>query len=209
MNKIKIKICGLQREADILCAANLGVDYVGFIFYKKSPRYIATDCVKIPILSEKVKKVGVFVNEDINTIKHIYAKLKLDIVQIHGDEPPQFCNNLNIPYWKAFRVGEDEKFDIDSINNYACDTIVIDSYSKNSYGGTGKRVSTSTIKQIIEKCSDKKVIVAGGVSVANVDEIIGLNPHGVDINSSVETFFGIKDCAKIEEIVKKIQEREK
>ncbi len=206
---VKIKVCGITRREDIITLADLRIDYAGFIFYKDSPRYVTPDVVgnisgSIP---DKIKKVGVFVNAPKEDILETYDKSGLDMVQLHGDESPEFCDGLNIPYWKAFRVSPE--FDMDEILRYGSDTCLIDTYSSTGYGGTGTPIDQKIVKDIITGLShhDIRVMVAGGIGVRNIDDIIRMDPYGVDINSTVETSPGVKSKNKIYEVMKHVQGR--
>ncbi len=206
---VKIKVCGITRRDDLIALTDLNIDYAGFIFYKNSPRYVTPDVVgnisgSIP---GKIMKVGVFVNASGEDILDVYHGSGLDLVQLHGDETPEFCDDLNIPYWKAFRVCPG--FGIEKILRYDSDTCLIDTYSTNGYGGTGRSIDRNTVKDVITGLShhDIRVMVAGGVGVQNINDIIEMNPYGVDINSTVETSPGIKSKEKIYEVMKHVQGR--
>ena len=105
----KIKICGITNIEDAVAAVNLGADAIGFVFYKKSKRYInPSNAFEIStMLPPFVKKIGVFTNEDLDSIKDITAEVNLDLLQIHGDETPEYCSRLKSPYIKAFRLKDE------------------------------------------------------------------------------------------------------
>jgi len=202
---VKIKICGLTNLNDFNAANSLGADFAGFNFYLGSPRYIKVKSVyKIFKASRdiKLKKVGVFVNEKIENIIKIYNYLDLDYIQLHGDEDINYCKNLNIPYWKVIRVKD--KSSLDRIFSYDTDTFLLDTYSEYQYGGTGKSFNISIVGKAIQ--TGKKVIIAGGISIENIDSIIQVKPYAIDINSSIEEKPGKKDIKKMEIIIKKIKE---
>jgi phosphoribosylanthranilate isomerase len=201
---VKIKICGITNKNDYDALVSLGVDYTGFIFYDKSPRYIAPLSAFEIICGNKSgnKKVGVFVNESPDRIREIYKTVKLDLIQLHGDESPDYCNNLNLPYWKALRLRDERS--ISMITEYGCDTILIDSYNEKKYGGTGSSIELKLIEKAAAK--NKKIIVAGGVSAENIAQILKIDPFGIDINSSIEISPGKKDIQKMRLILKTIKE---
>ncbi len=204
---VKVKVCGITRRDDLIALTELNIDYGGFIFHKVSPRYVTPDMVeKISgSISGKIGKVGVFVNAPGEYISDVYHGCGLDLVQLHGDETPEFCHDLNIPYWKAFRVYPG--FDLDRILRYELDICLIDTYSADKYGGTGRTIDLNTLKEVIAGLShhDIRVMVAGGIGAHNINDIIEMNPYGVDINSTVETSPGVKSKEKIYEVIKHVQ----
>ena len=185
-----VKICGMTRVDDVQFACQIGVNAVGFIF-AKSPRIVSINRAK-ELAGHVVGplKVGVFANEDIERIKQIRQKCSLDIIQLHGDESPDFCRQLGGSIFKALRVKDASV--IHKINSYPDDVkILLDAWSSTKIGGTGSRIDTLLLDQI-ENFS--RIIIAGGVGPENVLEIISqYHPFGVDINSKVEKSPGIKD----------------
>lgn len=142
---MKSKVCGITNAEDALLCAESGADFLGFIFYAKSKRYvdaeIAADIVKL--LPAGTLKVGVFVNAPADKINAIAEKLKLDYVQLSGDESPDYARTLNTPVIKAFRVGE--SFDYSVIEKYYGVIPLLDTFAEGAYGGTGKVFSWDTI----------------------------------------------------------------
>lgn len=206
---VKIKICGNTRLNDIQCLVDMGVDHAGFIFYPRSPRYISPERLQniLSHLEGNISKVGVFVDEDIDSVRDIYYRCELDIIQLHGKEIPEYCDDLGLPYWKVFRITDD--FDMEDIHRYGTDTFLLDAYHKHLYGGTGEQIPMKLLDRWLEATSklDKQVIVAGGVGLDNIEDIISLKPYGVDINSSVEISPGVKDRDMMVSIVERINDR--
>lgn len=197
MGRRGIKICGITTKQDFDALAALGVDYLGFNFYEKSPRYVAPSKVA-EFTNRKVTKVGVFVNEESERIKEIYVEAKLDIVQLHGDESADFCANLGLPYWKAIRVKDESS--LATIDSFPIDTkFLLDGFAKDSYGGTGNSIQVELITKALEKT--KNIVVAGGIGLNNIKEMFNLPCIEVDINSSVELSPGNKDIVKCREII--------
>ena len=201
---VKVKICGITNQADYLAAINFDADFIGFIFYEKSPRYISSEIASnLRVLqATEQKRVGVFVNEEPDKVKEIYRISNLDIVQLHGDETSEYCNELNLPFWKVIRLKDDAS--VAMIDNYNCDTILIDTFDKYRYGGTGKNINLKLVEAALK--SNKKIIVAGGLSIDNIQEVLKLKPYGVDISSSIEASYGKKDLQKMEKLFEIIQE---
>jgi phosphoribosylanthranilate isomerase len=201
---VKVKVCGLTKWLDYTLACELGADYAGFIFYEKSPRFIDPAAARNIIRKGKIStvRVGVFVNEEISRVKDIYEYVGLDIVQLQGDEDQVYCKTLSLPYWKAIRVKDISS--LEEMERLGCDTFLLDCFSKNSYGGTGKPIDRAFLQKAME--SRKKIIVAGGVSVLNIEEILQLKPFGVDVCSSLEEYPGRKSAQKMKDFFEKINE---
>ena len=204
---MKIKICGIKDEKTALFVSQLA-DFIGFIFYKKSPRYI--DLETVENISKKLPptiiKVGVFVNEDVDCVIDIVKKVGLDAVQLHGEESQTDIDLLkkkcNIVIIKA--VGIDEKFDEEIMKYYKVDAFLLDTKIGNSMGGTGK---TFDWKNYLHLKKYGNIILSGGLNLDNIEEAIKIyRPYAVDINSGVEDSPGIKNLDKIEKIVNKIKE---
>ncbi len=204
----RIKICGITNLDDALAAADLGVDALGFVFYKKSPRYIEPRKASSIIfqLSPFITTVGVFVNETIENIMAIKKVTGLDIVQLHGYESPEFCRKLNTKHIKSFRVIDETS--LQSISKYETNMILLDSYHKDSYGGTGKQFDWEMLKGY--KIKDKKIILAGGLNPENVGIAIRrFAPDAVDVSSGVEVKPGKKDRKKMKEFLEAVKNENK
>src|ERR1041384_1167176 len=146
-----IKICGLTNLEDALAAIDAGADYLGFNFYKGSPRYIAPKAARSVIanLPAKVTKVGVFVNEPVDNIERIVGEARLQAVQLHGDESPETCNLLRgngCLLIKAFRVTDD--LTPARIHKYSAQMILLDASVPGMYGGTGKTIDWSKARTL-------------------------------------------------------------
>jgi len=193
---MQIKICGITNLEDALLAQQLGANAVGFIFYKKSERYISPSNAAeiVSSLSPFFLKVGVFVNSQAKEINRIAAKAKLNLIQLHGDEPPALINEIILPVIKAFRIKND--FDFSSVKNYNCSGYLFDTFSSSQIGGTGRSFDWDLIpKQIMSKS-----IIAGGITSENLGEVVKINPSGIDVSSSLEIYPGKKDKSKMVDI---------
>ncbi len=202
---MKTKFCGITNIDDYKFITQKKVDYTGFIFYKKSPRYISPQkAEEIFIENQTNKRVGVFVNETIENIIKISKIAKLDIIQLHGDESPEFCNSLPIEYWKVFRIKSLQT--IEKFKLYNCKTILIDTYSTTDFGGTGKTINIDLTLLAINEAQKlgKNLILAGGICSKNILEIKNLPIFGVDINSGVEDQAGVKNHKKVSDILELI-----
>lgn len=198
---MKVKICGITNKEDALLAEKLGADAIGFIFYKKSKRYVLPEIAAeiIKILSPFIIKAGVFVNEEAAGINNISTQIKLNVVQLHGDETPDIIGEINSPVIKSFRINRE--FDFKILNKYKDVSFLFDSYSKEEYGGTGKNFNW----HLIPKELDGNFILSGGISSENIEEILNkIKPKAIDVSSSLEKSPGIKDHKKVEEFFKKL-----
>jgi len=196
---IKVKICGITNKEDALYAAGCGANALGFIFYEKSPRYIAPDNAKtiIAALPPFVTTVGVFVNKDFNDIRDMALLTGITVVQLHGDESPSYCNLVEGKLIKAIRVKNDRS--IEGLKKYDVDAFLLDSFDKNSFGGSGLTFDW----KLAEKAKQYgKIILAGGLTPDNVEEAVKkVVPYGVDVSSGVEKKPGIKDNNKVKEFI--------
>ena len=195
---MKVKICGITNVEDAMLCESLDADALGFIFYKKSKRYIEPNQVAdiISQLSPFTVKVGVFVNEDVNMINRIISETKINLVQIHSDTKINE-KDISVPIINAFRVNE--KFDFKILSSFINNYILLDSYSQNEFGGTGNIFDWNKIpKNFIHK-----IILAGGISAANIEYISSeIKPAAVDLSSSLEKYPGKKDPEKVREFFK-------
>lgn len=199
---MRIKICGITRLEDALVCEKCGVDAIGFIFYKKSKRYIEPEeAGKISRqLSPFLSKVGIFVNESLENINRICRIAGLNAAQLQGDETVDFLKKINVPVIKGFRVNDDFNFDV--LNSFGDYGILLDSFSSEDYGGTGKSFDWEKIPKKLRN----KIILAGGISLENIEFIMKeINPAAVDVSSSLETSPGVKDHNKIFKFINKIK----
>ncbi len=200
---MKIKVCGITNIEDALACVENGADMLGFIFYEKSKRYIDFKTAEkiISQLSSSILKVGVFVNEDFNIVNFASAKLNLEAVQLHGHESPEYIGKINSPVFKAFRIKE--KFDWGLIDSYKNCTPLLDSYSENLLGGTGKSFDWNSIP----KNYRSKIILSGGITIEKLDKIFNeIKPAAIDVSSSLESEPGKKDHKKVKEFLTKFNQ---
>lgn len=203
-NRTRIKICGITEHCDTQAIIQQGVDALGFIFVKESPRCIQPEMAReiIQKLPPLVNAVGVFMNEDPVEVNDIAQYCGLTLVQLHGSEPPEYCETIGPPVIKAFRVENEASV---SCATYA-DVVkgfLFDTYSKNKAGGTGEVFDW----QLIEKMDvPAEFILAGGLTPENIGAAIAaVRPFAVDVNSGVETAPGRKDIDKIAQLVAEVR----
>ncbi|NVM22118.1 MAG: phosphoribosylanthranilate isomerase [Desulfobacterales bacterium] len=200
----RIKICGITREADAQLAAGLGADAVGFVL-AESPRRIEPEAVrKISMsLPPFVTTVGVFVDADIESVRRIAAFCKLDWVQLHGNESPDYCRALDLKLVKAIRVKDRQSIEAAAAYKDCVKGILLDTLVKGRHGGTGKSFDWDLAK---EAKKYGPVILSGGLGPENVKEAIRtVKPYGVDVSSGVESSPGIKDHERMRSFVEQIR----
>jgi phosphoribosylanthranilate isomerase len=195
---VKVKICGITNKIDALAATDSGCDGLGFIFYRKSPRYISPEKARkiISELPPRMIKIGVFVNSREKSIKAIARKCRLDMLQFSGSETPEFCRRFkNFKVIKVFRVKN--KIDLAEVLRYRTFAYLFDAFSPGYFGGTGK---TFNWKFLADELAGVKIpiFLAGGLNEKNVKAAVKfVNPDWVDASSSLETSPGKKDLIKV------------
>ncbi len=200
---VKVKICGITILEDALYAADCGADALGFIFYPKSPRFVEITRAKeiISKLPPFITNVGVFVNESIENIVNIVHECNINIVQLHGDETPEYCSKVPMKVIKAIRIKDEDS--LKQIAEYKTSTFLLDAYSEDSYGGTGKIFNWNLA---IKAKGYGRIILSGGLTHDNVREAIEkFKPYGVDVSSGVEEREGKKDKEKVKEFIKRVR----
>lgn len=201
----KIKICGITNKQDAISAAGLGVDMLGFVCYKKSKRYIEPKIIKdiANELPPYVAKVGIFVDEDPEKVSEIAQDCLFDMLQFHGEESPEYCAGFKNSYKiiKAFRI-KDQK-SLKGINDYNADYYLLDTYSAESKGGTGRCFNWNILTgyELL-----RPIILSGGLTPSNVPQAIDIvSPYGVDVSSGVEMSPGKKDLDLMKKFVENIR----
>lgn len=197
-NHIAIKICGMRDHKNILEVASLDTQYLGFIFHRKSPRFVG-DEFRLPSLPSSIKKVGVFVNEATNVVAKKAKELGFDLIQLHGDETAEKCaelKDLGVKIIKAFPM--DENFDFREIAPFKkhVEFFLFDTKGK-LYGGNAQVFDWTLLKKY-----DQEVpfFLSGGLSPANIDQlgdVANMNLHALDFNSGVEEAPGLKSMKKV------------
>ncbi len=197
---MKIKVCGLKYPENIQSVSDLAPDFMGFIFYNKTPRY-AKDLLAstLNMLPQNIIKTGVFVNEDLSAINLLIAKYGFDAIQLHGSESPEFCAELKgkVKVIKAF--GLNENFDFKQLKAYVdnVDFFLFDTKTP-IHGGSGKSFDWTLLNNYH---LDVPFFLSGGISLENLEEVkIIKHPqfYGVDLNSRFEIEPGLKDIKQLE-----------
>ena len=207
MKKLAIKVCGMRQAANIAAVATLHPNYMGFIFYPKSPRYVnEVSAELIKYIPPSIKTVGVFVNEELDVVKSFVFKHQLKAVQLHGAEDVSYCEALKetgLEVIKAFGIGPD--FDFQALNEYlpAVDYFLFDTQTA-AHGGSGKVFDW----QLLENYElDKLYFLSGGIDIMHLEDIKSMTDHrlyALDVNSKFELEPGLKDVDKLKEFFEKI-----
>jgi phosphoribosylanthranilate isomerase len=201
---VRVKLCGLTRVADVVMALELGVDALGFNFVGGSPRQVTVDqardlCAAVPPFTSRV---GVFADQPPRVMEATAHAVGLTCLQLHGDEPPEICGEIALPWYKAHRVGGD--FEPESVTRYRSSTCLLDASVEGTLGGTG-RTFDWTLARLTS--AHARVIVAGGLTPLNVaDAVAAARPYAVDVNSGVESSPGRKDRRLLTEFMDRVRE---
>lgn len=197
----KVKICGLTNLEDARTAVSCGADFLGFIFYKKSPRYIAPEKAALITVSlvPDVFKVGVFVNEKPELVRQVASLCRLDFLQFHGDETPAYLKPFkDFRTIRAVRVKN--RLPEAALRKYAPSFFLFDTYERGRYGGTGKTFDRKVFEGL--KKLKQPFFVSGGLTPENVRLLVGrLRPYAVDVSSGVEKRPGVKDKALVKKFI--------
>lgn len=206
---MKIKVCGMRDAPNLAEIAALNPDFIGFIFYDQSPRFVGEllDEATVKALPRSIRKVGVFVNASPDYILRNVKKYDLQYVQLHGNETPEYCRSLQnrgINIIKAFRV--DGSFNFSMLNNYKAfaDFFLFDAKGDQP-GGNGITFDWSVLKNYD---NTKPFFISGGIGLDNLDQLEqlkGMKLYGVDVNSQVETAPGVKDVDKVKELIARLR----
>lgn len=194
---MKVKICGIKTLEIAQEVVSAGADFMGFIFFPKSKRYILPQQaakICLAVTGSNCARVGVFVNEDIQTVNAAADLCQLDYVQLHGSEDEAYARKIERPVIKAFRWGND--FQVERANAYPAEIILLDSFSKDLPGGTGQTFAWHEAAKETQKLT-KPLLLAGGIKSSNFRQAEDLfHPFGIDVSGGLETH-GEKSVQKI------------
>lgn len=204
-HRTRIKICGIRDPEMGRAAAAAGADAIGLVFHAASPRAVdpgmARDiAVAVPAF---VTVVGLFVNRDAQGVRDVLARVPLAMLQFHGDETPQFCNQFGLPWIRAVGVGPGVDL-LEWAGRFSCAAaLLLDAQVRGQFGGTGTPFDWSLVPPSLTR----RVVVSGGLNADNVSRAIRtVRPWAVDVSSGVEVERGIKDAARIEEFVRSVRD---
>jgi phosphoribosylanthranilate isomerase len=205
---MRVKVCGITQEEQLIKLAETGVTFAGLIFYPKSPRYVLRQMTTSQIKKESnINKVGVFVNASVEEVLHMVDECRLHMVQLHGDETPRYCEKIAdyISVVKAFRISDSENIGW-RIKDYmeVCDMFMFDTEGA-GYGGTGKKFNWGKLHDV---AVGKPYFLSGGIEPGDVEKLKEFSKlpeakglFAIDINSKFEILPGIKDMEKIKKFI--------
>ncbi|GAA4245717.1 phosphoribosylanthranilate isomerase [Winogradskyella damuponensis] len=196
--KMKLKVCGMKYKENLEAVANLRPDYLGFIFYKKSARHFDSS---IPELPKSIKKVGVFVDEELEIVKDTIKKFNLQAVQLHGHESPEYCAAINtVEVIKVFSIKDEFNFDVLQPFENVCDYFLFDTKGKLP-GGNGYTFNWNVLEQYP---STKPYFLSGGIGLHEIEKIKEFKEspaskfcYAIDVNSKFEIEPGLKNIEEL------------
>lgn len=201
--RTRVKICGLTSVEDAESVVDAGADAIGLVFYEPSPRHVQlSQAARIgKSVPAFISKVALFVNPDVDYVKSVLASVDIDLIQFHGEETPEFCQQFNKPYMKAVRMRQEtDLYELASLYDSAS-AILLDAYVAGVPGGTGERFNWDWIPQDLPK----KIVLAGGLDETNVQQAIqSASPFAVDVSGGVEASKGKKSVSKIHKFMQQV-----
>jgi phosphoribosylanthranilate isomerase len=204
-HRTRIKICGIRDEAMARVAAQAGADAIGLVFHPASAR--AVDAGRARAIAAAVPPfvtvVGLFVNHEEQAVREILARVPLAMLQFHGDEPPEYCDQFGLPWMRAVRVGKGVDL-LEWRQRYSrAAALLLDANVAGQFGGTGIAFDWSLVPAPLAR----SVVLSGGLDAGNVGRAIhALRPWAVDVSSGVEAQRGVKDAARIEEFMRSVRD---
>ena len=204
MRRTRVKICGITRAADGLCAVNAGADAIGLVFYPPSSRCVSIDQAAsiVDVLPPFVTVTALFVNAERDEISTVLDKVAVDLIQFHGNECPDYCAGFGRPYIKAVRVKAETDLHAELDSYAGARALLLDTYRPGLPGGTGESFDWSLIPADVAG----KIVLAGGLEAGNIERAIrDVRPYAVDVSGGVEATKGIKDPDKIREFMRGVR----
>ncbi len=201
---VKVKICGITNLEDALAAIAAGADALGFVFHPLSPRHVSPELAAeiIRSLPPFVQTVGLFVDQNLPLLNATADQCGLDLIQLHGEETPEYCQAVQRRVIKAFRVKDSST--LDSLLRYHVSGYLLDAWSPAAHGGTGQTFNWEIAAEAVKR--GQRIILAGGLTPENVSEAITqVGPYAVDVSSGVESAPGRKDSDRIRTFIEHVR----
>ncbi len=203
--RTRVKICGITNTGDAIVAVNAGVDALGLVFYPPSPRNVSLEQAQFIVskLPAFVTTTALFVNPEVEFVKQVIVAVKIDLLQFHGDETPEFCQQFNRPYIKAIRMQKETDLVALSKAYIASQGLLLDTYKKSVAGGTGETFNWDWLAKFTGQLATP-IILAGGLTPENIVRAVAtVKPWAVDVSSGVEISPGKKDTQKVLSLIKR------
>ncbi len=207
---MKIKVCGLRDKRNVKELMALPLDYMGFIYYSKSARYVGDDLDAeiMKMIPLHIRKVGVFVNETTENILALAKKYQLDVIQLHGDESSEDCRLIKdsgLEVFKAFQLHESFQFELLEGYHKTCDYFLFDRKS-DSYGGSGKKFNWEILKKYK---GETAFFLSGGIGIEDIEAVNAFQHSklfGLDVNSGFESSPAVKNVMLVDEFLKSVRQ---
>lgn len=200
---VRIKFCGLTRVEDVREAVGLGVDAIGFVFARRSRRFVEPVQARLlrEVLPPFVSAVALFMDDEPEWIEQVVAAVRPDLLQFHGEETPQFAARFARPYLKAVPMASPEEAVAYAGRHDAAVGFLLDSHARGGTGGSGTAFDWSAVPKL-----QRPIVLAGGLDAGNVAQAIAqVEPHAVDVSSGIECAPGVKDAAKMRAFVEAVR----
>lgn len=208
IRQTRVKMCGMRRSQDVKTAIEAGADMIGAIFYEKSPRFVTLENAReiSNVIKPGVSLVTLFVNADEGYIREVLKETHADLIQFHGDEPPEFCQQFGKRYVKAIRAKSADYIHEQLERHAEADGLMLDAFVKGIPGGTGQAFDWS----LIPRNSNEKLFLAGGLDPSNVGEaILEHQPYTVDVAGGIELEKGVKSEDKIYQFMSAVRDADR
>jgi phosphoribosylanthranilate isomerase len=205
MKRTRVKICGLTRQKDLAAAVDVGADAVGLVFYAPSPRAVEIEQARslLDELPPFVTSVGLFVDADPDYVRAALSRVPLDLIQLHGEEPPEYCAAFHKPWIKALRMRPGTDLRAMVARYRGASGLLLDTYDSAVAGGTGRRFDWDLVPGWLAP----HIILAGGLNAENVgDAVRRVGPYAVDVSGGVESAKGRKDHAKMDAFLRGVKD---
>lgn len=200
MSRVRVKICGMTREADVLAAVAAGADALGFVFTPRSKRFLDAERASelVALAPPFIARVALFMDQPAEEIARVLEQVPVNLLQFHGDEDAAFCRQFGRPYLKAVSMTSPAAVAVAGETWPDAAGFLLDSHAPGGAGGTGRTFDWTAIPRL-----PRPVVLAGGLTPDNVGEAIArVRPWAVDVSSGVEDSPGIKSAAKLQKFVK-------
>ncbi len=211
--RTRVKICGITRCEDAQLVVDAGVDAIGLVFYEKSPRFVSIKFAAeiSQIIPAFVSRVALFKDAEQQMIESVLEQVEIDLIQFHGSETADYCEQFNRPYIKAIGMKgaeHDVSFLLANVEKYqSAKALLLDGHAPGEAGGSGESFDWASIAAVTNATANKPIVLAGGLTPDNVKQAIDMvHPYAVDVSSGVECSPGIKDKDKVAAFMQQVIE---